>query len=95
MGLGELPDFLKRFSKPKKLDFSVYKKEAKSVEKWVKAFVKDGEKYLNDPKEYSRNKLVIMLLVQTRNFEQAKDEIERLEKEIIRLKNRLKNLGES
>ena len=92
MGLDKLPDFLKKLAKPKKLDFSVYKKEAKSVEKWVKAFVKDGEKYLNDPREYTRNKLVIMVLIGERNLLEFKAENEELKEQVTRLKNRLKNL---
>jgi hypothetical protein len=92
LGLDKLSVFLKRFSKPKKLDFTVYKREAKSVEKWVKAYVKDGEKYLNNPREYTRNKLIIMLLIGERNLLEFKAENEDQKKQITRLKNRLKNM---
>jgi ubiquinone biosynthesis protein UbiJ len=91
MGLGKLPEFLK-FSKPRKLDFSVYKKQSKSVRDWVQDFVKDGEKYLNDPTEYTRNKLVIMVLIGERNLEEFKAENRELEKQVKRLENRIKNM---
>ena len=91
MGLDKLPKFPK-FSKPKKLDFSVYKKQSKSVRDWVKDYVKEGEKYLNDSAEYTRNKLVIMVLIGERNLEEFKAENEELEKQVKRLENRIKNM---
>lgn len=91
MGLDKLPEFLK-VSKPKKLDFSVYKKQSKSVRDWVKDYVKEGEKYLNNPREYSRNKLIIMVLIGERNLEEFKAENEELEKQVKRLENRIKNM---
>lgn len=92
MASPKLPSFLNVLSKPKKLDFSVYKKEAKSVEKWVKAYLKDGEKYLNDPNQFTRNKLGIMVLIGERNLMEFKAENEELKEEITRLKNRIKYL---